>query len=473
MKRPWLAAGLCLVVVGLGTIGVRHESRAELQRALASLRANLPPDARFEYDHAYPRFFARGAGFDNARFIRGGTVLTARVLTISNPQGYLSTGLSVSRIHAQGVEIRGEVAGKIDDLTIGKLLLPPVTREKHDVTGLPPASQLHFRHGQIHGVALTSASGCTLTIHEASLDNYGHDDGNAGSLHDGHLLCAKESAVAYTLASAFHQPAAPLGIDVTDLRESGIRYARYVGWAEQFTGGTLPDHAALLSDTLETPARTETKGLALSFLNMRLTTDTSEMHRWQEGKSIETRSETRHSILRIDLPVLLALSLPPVTHIDTVTQTISFDTASRVGTIAFNATTPNSFVFEGHIVVNNLENFDGEHLPALVATDLTYHDEGGNLDALLTRIAAQRNQSLGDLKQVIVPSMTLLALKVPGLSALPEFISAPTGRTLTLSFHPPVPLDNQNVIGLVQPLRKDPAMAQAWSSPPILSTTLH
>ncbi|MDR6183757.1 hypothetical protein [Asaia bogorensis] len=473
MKRPLLATGLCLVVIGLGAIGVRHESKAELQRALASLRANLPPDSRFEYDQAYPRFLARGAGFENARFIRGDIVLAARHLTINNPTGYLATGLSFSQIHADHVTVQGPVSGTIGEVTLKKLLLPPFSREKRDIVTLPPASQIHFRHGQIHDIALTASSGCTLTMGYASLDNYGHDDGNAGSLHEGHVLCAKDSMVAGLLSRSTHQATAPVSLDITDMHESGIRYARYVGWAEQFRGGSLPAHVALLSDALETPAKTETKGLSFSFLNLQLTSETSDMRRWKEGETIETRGETRNSSLKISPASPLSLVLLPVVHINTVNQTMSFNTTTRAGMIDLTATTPKSFTVNARLAMNNLENYDAEHLPALVSTDLTYTDEGGNLDALLTRIAAQRNMTLEDLKPTLLMSLAFVVQKVPGLSAVPEFVQSPTGKSLTLSFRPPVPLDNSSMIRMIKPLSQDPAMARAWSSPPVLSTTLH
>ncbi|RUT25468.1 hypothetical protein C0V97_11070 [Asaia sp. W19] len=473
MKRPWLAAGLCLVVIGLGGIGVRHESKAELQRALASFRANLPPDARFEYDRAYPRFLARGAGFDNARFIRGDVTLSAQHLTINNPTGYLTTGLSFSRIHADRVNIVGPVSGTIGELTLKNLLLPPFSREKREVAELPPASQIHFRHGQIHDIALVSEQGCTLNIGYASLDNYGHDDGNAGSLHEGHASCSNKSKLALALSRAIHQPATALALDIRDMHETGTRYARYVGWWEQFASNPSPDHLATLQDVQETPARAETKGVALTLLGARISSESSEARRWKEGAVIQTRGEARTTLLSLSPASPLALFLPPVTHIDMMTQNITTDTTTRLSTIVFAALTPKSFAFEGRIAMDNLESSDATHQPALISTDLTYRDDGGNLDTLMTRIAAQRNQSLSDLKQMMALPAALLVQKVPGLSALPEFLQAPTGRSFTLSFHPPIKLNGENLKNLSTPLAKDPAMREAWSSPPILSSTLN
>ncbi|GAB6855376.1 hypothetical protein [Asaia astilbis] len=473
MKRPLLVAGLCLVVVGLGGIGVRHESRAELQRALASLRANLPPDARFEYDHAYPRFFARGAGFDNARFIKGNMTFKARVLTINNPNGYLSTGLKFSRIHAEDVSIQGPLSGTIEDLTLSKLLLPPISVDKRDVSELPPASQIHFRHGQIHGVSLNSTNGCALTLSEATLENYGHDDGNAGSLHDAHAACSPDSVLSQKLHSLTHLPAGPVVLDVKEIHETGTRYARIVAWAEQFARDPIPAETTPLRDVAETPSNAETHGLSFSLFDIRTLVETSTGRRWKQGDKMLARGESHNISITVPSSSPLAAFLPDGIHITNLTQEVSTDTKTFISTLALAAMTPKSFGFEWHASINNVENPDVAHPPALTSLELSYRDDATNIDTLLTRVAAQRNQTLPQLKEMLAIPLAFITQRAPGLSAVPEFLNTPSGHSLTISFHPPEPVDAASVKRLAPQFSKNPDLAQRWISPPTLSSSVN
>lgn len=473
MKRPLLVAGLCLVVVGLGGIGVRHESKAELQRALASFRANLPPDARFEYDHAYPRFFARGAGFDNARFIRGETILSARVLTVNNPSGYLTTGLSFSKIHAEGITVDGVARGKIGDLTLSKLLLPPVSREKHNFNELPPLSQIHFRHGQIHDVVLGTADHCALHVASASLENYGHDDGNAGALQGAHFSCASDSLAAQKLHELTKLPSSELAFDLEDMHENGTRYARIVAWGEQLyqSWGAVQDKPLTpITDVSETPSRSESHGLAFNLLGAHARSEMNTARRWKDGDKIFVKSESRNVALGLTPSSVLAPFLPDGIHIESLVQDLTTDTKTSLSTIAFTGTTPGSFSFEWKMIMMNVEN-GGE--PAVNSLDVTYHDDASNLDGLLTRIAAQRNQSLAQLKSTMALPLALLIQKVPGLNAVPAFMLAPSGHSLTISFHPPEPISAGSGKRLGPKFSADPSLVQLWASPPILSSSLN
>ncbi|MFC0510090.1 hypothetical protein [Asaia spathodeae] len=478
MKRPLLAAGLCLVLVGLGTIGVRHESSAELQRALASFRANLPPDARFEYDHAYPRFLARGAGFENARFIRGGTTLTAHVLTVNNPSGYLTTGLSFSKIHAEGITLSGLVSGRIGELTLNKLLLPPVSREKHDVSDLPPLSQIHFRHGQIRDVALGTPDHCTLNLANAAVDNYGHDDGNSGMVHEAHAVCAEDSLPAQRLGALTKMPTGPLALDIGDLRESGIRYARAVALVEQWLPSAISGEAKPFlalnaqGDLSEVPSKSEARNIGIALLGMRLQYEKLLSRQWKEGDKRLGEGNLHNATIRFSKSYALAPFMPDGIHIETLTQNATTDTKTNVSVISIKGTTPKSFDYETTMELANAVTPDPKHGPTLISMSLTYRDDASNLDDLFGRIAALRGQSIAELKSTFALPLALMAQKAPGLDALPAFMLAPSGHSLTVSFHPPEPIDVTAIKALSAQFSADPTMAQRWLAPPVLTSSM-
>lgn len=475
MKRPWLAAGLCLVVVGLGTVGVRHESRAELQRALASLRANLPPDSRFEYDRAYPRFFARGAGFENARFIHGSTTLSARLLTISNLRGYLSTGLSVSRIHAQDVRVSGDVTGRIDDLTIGKLLLPPVTREKHDVTALPPVSQIHFRHGELHGADIDKLSaGCHTHIGAATIDNYGHDDGNASSWGDVSVFCPAGSPASIALSNAVHRNVGALSASAKTLNNAGLHFAQLVAWIEaRFNGEAIP--FSQIQPTLwETKHSADMHGLALSLMSLHLTSESARSKQWKEGDVIHSDGETA-DIRVTDLPQPLARIFPQGVTVATLSQHAVSDTRTGGSTAGFILTTPGLFAYTTELEGSNFQAPDAKSPPTLSRMVISYEDQGGTITSLMERFAGQQNMSLDQLKSRMLLPLALMTQTAPGLSALPGFLQSPQGHRLTIALTPPRPItvDAPGIAALTAALRSDSAMRQTWLSPPVLTTSLH
>ncbi|WP_438381329.1 hypothetical protein ABHV46_09960 [Asaia sp. BMEF1] len=475
MKRPLLVAGLCLVVVGLGAIGVRHESKAELQRALASFRANLPPDARFEYDRAYPRFFARGAGFDNARFIRGDVTLTARLLTVNNPSGYLTTGLSFSKIHAESITLAGPVSGKIGELTLNKLLLPPVTREKHNFSELPPLSQIHFHHGQIRGLALGTPDHCSATLSGAALENFGHDDGNAATMHEAHFVCASDSLPAQKLHDLFKLPAAQLGFDLEDLHESGVRYARIVAWAEDLSRQSDPGKVMPLGphgDFSEIPSRSEGKNVGFTLIGVHFKTEALSSRQWKEGDKRLGEATLDHTVITFSSPYPLAPFLPDGIHIDKITHHGTIDTRTDLAATTVKGETPRSFGFEWSMNMQNASAPDQKHEPSLLSLNMTYRDDASNLDDLLSRFAAMRNQPLAQFKSTLTLPLALLTQKAPGLDAVPAFMLAPSGHSVTISFQPPEPLSVTSLKSLAPRFSADPAMAQRWLAPPILSSSM-
>lgn len=474
MKRPWLAAGLCLVVVGLGAIGVRHESRAELQRALASLRANLPPDARFEYDHAYPRFFARGAGFENARFIKGSTVLTARLLMINNPQGYLSTGLSVSRIHAENVTLRGDVTGQIENLTINRLLLPPIRRENHDVTGLPPASMIHFRHGQLHDVDIDKLSaGCHLHIGEASLDNYGHDDGNNSAWHDVSLFCPAHSMASLAIGSAIRQDIGALSFSLKDNHMTGFRLARLIGWGEVRISGKEMPLVRIQPLLWEDKSSGDLEEMAISAMNIQIRTQAASMKQWQDGDLTRIEDETK-KISIANLPPPADRFLPRGVTIADLHQSRTLNRKSGQDTVGLKASTPGLFVYSMQMEGKHFQPRTPQEKPELAHLILSYEDRGNTIDALMQRVADFRHISLDELKAAMLTPLAMIAQTAPGLSALPGFLENPQGHRITLTFTPPhsLVIAPDSFAGLATTMKTSAAARQLWLSPPVLTTSL-
>lgn len=474
MKRPWLAAGLCLVVVGLGTIGVRHESRAELQRALASLRANLPPDARFEYDHAYPRFFARGAGFDNARFIRGETVLTARVLTISNPQGYLSTGLGISRIHAEDITLQGDVTGRIENLTISKLLLPPITPEKHDITGLPPASLIHFNHGQLHGINIDKLSaGCHLHVGEASLNNYGHDDGNSSAWHDVSLFCPAHSMGSLAISNVIRQDIGALSLGFEEDHMTGFRLARLIGWGEARASGKQVPLAQIQSVLWEDKSSGDLQEMTISVMRMQIRTQAASMKQWQDGNLTHIEDETKN-ISITNLPPPANGFLPHGVTIADLHQSRTLDRKSGQDKVGLDASTPGLFAYAMQMEGAHFLPRTPQEKPELTHLILSYEDKGNTIDTLMQRIADFRHVSIDEFKATILIPLAMITQTAPGLSALPGFFENPQGHRITLTFTPPKSLviTPENFAGLANMMKTNAAARQLWLSPPVLTTSL-
>ncbi|GEL02541.1 hypothetical protein [Swaminathania salitolerans] len=477
MKRPLLFFGLCSVIVGLGWVGARHESKAELQRALASFRANLPPDARFEYDRAYPRILARGAGFENARFTRGSVRLAARHLTVNNPTGFLVSGLGFSRIRAEGVTVDGPVSGTIDDLTLNRLRLPPMSRDKKDITSLPPASEIRFRHGQIHRLDLKTATpGCRFRLREAILDNYGHDDGNGGELHDLSAVCDTDSPQALLLSRRSRLKLAPIQAGIGTLHEKGFRLARMVALIDSGARKPLLPGLKAEPDLWEAPATFESGKIAASLAGLRLTIDTSEMGSRIEGGFLKKETDMRDVVVT-GLPPQATRFLPDGIRVAHLVQRLHLNMKSGHGETALTASTPGVFSLEFGMSGANFVPLPNQTRrasegPLIDSLQISYRDEGNTVDTLLQRIADSQNVPLAQLKARLILPMAIMIQTTPGLSALPGFLENAQGHTLVFALHPPEPLTLDMLRSLGARLKADSAMRQRWLSPPVLTTSL-
>lgn len=454
MKRSWLAASLILVVVFMGWIGARHEAKAELQRALANFRANLPPDARFSYDTAYPRMLARGAGFTNARFTRGDTSIFADVLTVNNPSGIVATGLRFSKIHATNLRIRSSHAIDAHSLTISGLQLPPLAAATA-VTKLPDPSLFHFRSGHINRLDMAEPEHhCTASIQNVAVDDYGRRQNGSYTLDGVMLHCPDAPFAPPSVARLpFEQEPretlrqAPFSLHVAQMHMTGIDLGVSVARLE----GTPLDkvdatHAAKEGAFTMNDALLEYRGIRLRI------PDLHETHTFSNG--------VRHTHAVFHGPRLLHPDdqpLIPVLASGGVAQATidaDMDNAQHEARLTETLDLPQLGTARLRLELDHLPPDDEPTAPSLPsptrlsAFEIRYTD----IDLIRRGIAAYGKAHDAAPRNVIdtLKIMTMLAANTaPALSDLAGYLEKPDGRTFRLTFRPTSPIP---VTGLAEKL---------------------
>ncbi|AOX17561.1 hypothetical protein [Kozakia baliensis] len=433
MRSSWLAASLILVVALIGWIGVRHEASAELQRGLAHFRANLPPGATFSYDRAYPRLLARGAGFTNARFVNGETIVTASSLTVNNPSGVVSTGLHLSKVHAQDLHIEGDRSVDVKSITLTGLELPAIGADTEPVTGLPDASLLKFRSGKVAQFHLTDSNlGCEAEIAAVTLDNYARHQGGAYSLKDANFHC--EHSPIPSLIKIPNASDAMAG-HVDDLHGSGIDLALNVERLEQ--------DATPSSDLRSEPQNSDGELSNAWFTQGNLRIDLPHMKNRYSGTDHIVNAHVELDGVRVsrDQQALVpALASGGSAHI-VIDSTI--DTQTHTAHSTENIDVPTLASMEIML--------DLDHLPAgngapqawmnmrIVRMNIGYHDIS-LIDRLLHHQAEKQQISPEQLREQIALGGAVATAALPGLASIPAYIVNPDGRTIQLALAPPEPM---------------------------------
>jgi len=455
-------------VIGLGGIGLRHESKAQLQRALASFRASLPPDARFEYDRAYPRFFAQGAGFDNARFINGPYKITAKLLTVNNPSGFIGTGLSFSRIHAENITVDGPIHGTIGDLHIHKLSLPAMNVEKRDLTALLYVSDIRFERSHLRALILDSDTlDCSTSLDEGSLDNFGSAEGDTLQLKNAKVSCRKTRSLRGLLPDAFFFRDGPVSLGADSLNDTGYDLTALI---RMFEKRKKPD------EKRSEPEKLRIASQKINHLVFRLGTISGEAAHSEETRRTEgTLTSSTYTVSQF------ALALPPESdaavifpnqiRIPVLNTQSSYDSKTHINTGTTHLSAPDAGIVDTSVTMQSMNGKSGK--PGLRFIDVTfsYRDLGG-IPLAQQRIATKMGRSVVDLKNDITSKLSLIGMIVPGLTPLPAYLTDPNGQTLTIRWHPEGGITVDALANYFLHDFSPTKPAAAWLSPPGLTTTI-
>lgn len=441
MKRPWLTASLISVTAVIGMAGVHHEAHMELVRGLSSFRAALPPGTTFTYGSAHPAILSLGATLTDITLRDGSLTLRASRMRLGHPRPTPDGGLSI-----RAVEVREpflQTPTQIihgSTLSLRQLVLPPSRPATEGHSRIDPA-HIALAHGQIEQLSVQnlapSASPSPINVHSLfagrlTLDNYGPALVTT--------LRTDSSTIAYerTVHAPGQEPQLVSGqasLERLDLKQKDLAAQVAALWDHHPLPPHMPPPQSFaarnfrLSMTSGTMRLDELRGTGtLENQTATMTQDLKGFHFQNDGKlpfPINGAGSTAHSVQISNLD-------------DHTSRTDASLTVPGFMTLTASARTVQTDFAEGHSSPQQM-------LQSTALQNVTFSLKGDRLldtGFVLSARQAGNGMTADQLRQQTAQVLQTALAVNPALSAIPDYVASPAGRTLTISYASgtPVPL---------------------------------
>lgn len=433
MKRPWLTASLISVTAVIGMAGVHHEAHMELVRGLSSFRAALPPGTTFTYGSAHPAILSLGATLTDITLRDGSLTLRASRMKLGHPRPTPDGGLSI-----RAVEVREpflQTPTQIihgSTLSLRQLVLPPSRPATEGHSRIDPA-HIALAHGQIEQLSVQnlvpSPSPGPINVHSLfsgrlTLDNYGPALVTT--------LRTEGSTIAYerTVHAPGQEPQLVSGqasLERLDLKQKDLAAQVAALWDHH----PLPPHMAppesfaarnfRLSMTSGTIRLDELHGTGtLENQTATMTQDLKGFHFQSDEKlpfPINGAGSTAHSVQISNLD-------------DHTSQTDASLTVPGFMTLTASARTVQTDFAQGHSSPQQM-------LQSTALQNVSFSLKGDRLldtGFVLSARQAGNGMTAEQLRQQAAQVLQTALSVNPALSAIPDYVANPAGRTLTVTY---------------------------------------
>ncbi|CAI9119887.1 hypothetical protein [Brytella acorum] len=467
MKRPLLTCSLVIALGILGTVGVRHEARIQLDRAISRFRATLPPDASFTYSSATPHILTRGAEFRNVRYMENGTVLTAATLYARSVSGNGVTGTHLGVLRTTSLTVSRNGSNVIiDDARVADLNLPPARNEGPDGE-LSVLWLMHFRNAAIAHLNLQTATpACNATIADISVENYGLHEGSDYAMNSAALHCALPPRTPRPGAPPVKQ--APLDVRLSQIGGRNVDLALTVQQLSAIL--TKKAEFAPVMDSSKEPAKSS---MTVSGLDFRQGVAAFAI----ASANIESRLEGHESRAHMTVPDfrLLINGKPAMALLGGGLVGFTADAVSDNRTGASRSTydvtlgSYGKFSFLVDLVnaPHDGESADPSHQNTAIAKMTFAYTDASLIERAFRQYAEKTGTPEDQLRQRATLLLTLTGSQYAALQPLGDYIQSPSGRAFTLSFQPPSPL---KIVDLATKISLPDAAL--YLQPPILTSSV-
>lgn len=443
MNRPWLTTSLIGVIAAMGGIGVHHEARVELERGLSRFQATLPPGATFTYSSAHPAILARGAVLTDVILQNGNQTFRASKMHVGHPQSTPDGGLVISSLDIRDPSVQTpSLIMHADALSFRKLVTPPPEAGSTNLTtiNLDHVALAHGRvdHLTIQNIARAQSASTpqiyNVTSDKVSIDGYGPTTTTTLSLTN------TTAIVGRTIIKPGQPPrpfSAQLSLQTFRLKQASL--PEIIGALQNGTPTPLntPPAESFSADGFQisapvgnfridrmTGSGKQFSGVASSQFLM------SGLHVRVPGKMLPLTIDGAHSSVRI------------TQHNNPQTGEANSNWQLAIPSFA-NVTLNLHLTLPAQEKDKIVQRTSQQILNGSTLSSLAISVQGDRFINGLSRLTSNTkldDAGLASAKQRNVQVVSMLLAPFPNLGAVPDFLSDPKGRTLTLSYAPASPL---------------------------------
>ncbi|MBR0560543.1 hypothetical protein [Neokomagataea anthophila] len=420
MKRPLLATSLLVAFAGVVAYGTHYGPEHALQNGLTRFRAALPPGSTLEYSAARPDLLARGAHLSDVTLRIHDITYRAHELHLGHVTLSPAGETSFSRLDLEQPSLDGPSYHiHANTMHLRGLVIPP--DHGAGLTAVE-ASNIILDHGETEDLSArftlrTAQQAWYFTAQNAQLDRYGKNRATTlslrrTSLDDGtspayptpiFLTCDAFTAQIDDTATTIQEtlknntPTPPNTASFTALNNT-VSFGNNHGYIDQISFHNAPENDGTHS------------ALTATGLHLRLGSQTIPVHLNGAGSTIT--ENTIVSFNHNDLTSQLALTIPDFIH-------FTFSLHLQKGTIPSAETTPPRSDFFLNNIQFSLQGDRFIHDTPLLLSKTSFSEED------------QKSLLLG---------LQNITKSAPVFAPVLDYITAPNGRTLSLSVVPPTPL---------------------------------
>ncbi|GBR70468.1 hypothetical protein [Gluconobacter kanchanaburiensis] len=466
MKRPWLTTSLISVIAVIGVAGVRHEAHMEVIRGLSSFRAALPPGTTFTYSSATPAILSLGATLTDITLREGTTTFRATRMRLGHPRPTPDGGISIRTVEVREPFL--QTPGQIihgTSLSLRQLILPPSlpAPSQASSSGSAPHSRIDLghvalAHGQINQLSIqnltASSSPGPVNIHSIFASNIVVDNYGPALVTSVHMA---GGTLAYERTVKSHVPfpgqlpgpqiiSGQASLERGDLRQKDLAAQVAAMWeGQRMPSQTLPPESLSLHNfRLNMPSGTarldDLRGTGnLDKQIATLTLDLKGLHFRSDRKlpfPVNGTASTAHYTQVTDLGVHTSHTTTTLTIPDFAAMKLDL-VISRPSALG-SPSTPQE-VLQATTLKSATFSIQGDRF---IDTGFTLSARQSGRGTTAEQIRARTAQAL----------QAVLSVN-PALTAIPDYVTRPANRTLTLTYVPvnPTPLTVLNDIGASPP----------------------